>query len=847
MAKRSFLCLTDLHFADQNTNFLDDSKDLGRSYGGSYRTNALSHVKAIIEHGFKAGDLDFIAVVGDITTHGRKEGFDAFTKELLPLLQPLVPDDALCIVPGNHDVKWSLDPNEKGYYDEKFALFVDMVDIAQATTCLFPKGEVREDIGSKTTFNIPRHGPLYVNDEKQILVLNINSAIRCGELHKDMRKAFVDWYGSDFPLLSPSDKTPDPKAALISKYFLRDIAQFTSEQQERLQAILIREKNRIGLNWGEYLKVALVHHHVVHYPGQVTEHKGYEFMLDSSTLLALLTGFDFDLILTGHKHHPYEMKHLFGGKEILIVGGPTVGGYESPGNFRGIRHFEFDNDGSRRLLKIKNIEEALSKGDIKKALDESPQYPLFIDLPSHSAFNRGLQKYGYSYREIVATTNITSAGDAFRTVKYEDLILKKSTPRSNEHIVIIPWTSGYVDVKRFEAGPSSLHINVSDLTPPSPMPKTAKIKLEFRHSLPVESEPISYWCKWVALNSFAHDRAQFRKLHPKDESKVKVEFTHFRISDPVETLRILIRSPEHCKFLNPDIRVAIPNPKVEDSRLWELDNEAAQLLKDRHALKVMDGLDTVELVVTSPSPDLSYGIEWEVPDPIKKPDLNIPSAIRRISSADGLSSKNLSKVLEGVRKVLLRDWGGQIDISVMVFGLKGHAGMLKSVAAARITRGQDGECDVTADIDIALQIPYGAGVAGRAFRADAVQFHVAPDPLADGATRQDDFFVSFDGALDHRRLNCFPLHIPVTLSAFRNEREPYTTSEPYGILNIGSEDEECPLSRDQIANERQLNSVIKTTQHEINRAIWIQLFNFVDPDVEKRHRNVGKASRKRPG
>ncbi len=69
-----------------------------------------------------------------------------------------------------------------------------------------------------------------------------------------------------------------------------------------------------------------MHHHVVHYPGQQAEHKGYEFMVDSPRLLEFLEGYDFDIVLTGHKHHSYGKIEHFKDKDMFIIGGPTVGG-----------------------------------------------------------------------------------------------------------------------------------------------------------------------------------------------------------------------------------------------------------------------------------------------------------------------------------------------------------------------------------------------------------------------------------------------------------------------------------------------------------------------------------------
>ena len=120
-----------------------------------------------------------------------------------------------------------------------------------------------------------------------------------------------------------------------------------------LQNRMDTEKKDLGDKWQSCLKVALMHHHVVHYPGQQTEHKGYEFMVDSPRVLEFLESFDFDIVLTGHKHQPYERVERFKNRDMFIIGGPTVGGYTS--SYRGFRLVEFESDQSVRRVEIKDI------------------------------------------------------------------------------------------------------------------------------------------------------------------------------------------------------------------------------------------------------------------------------------------------------------------------------------------------------------------------------------------------------------------------------------------------------------------------------------------------------------
>ena len=117
MSKWRFLWITDLHYELPDANYLDDPKELKEKYDAPFRENVFTNFNRILRYGgFENMELDFIVIGGDITTHGNRRGFDTFLAQAFPLLQSLVPTKAICIVPGNHDVVWGIDPTEEGYF-----------------------------------------------------------------------------------------------------------------------------------------------------------------------------------------------------------------------------------------------------------------------------------------------------------------------------------------------------------------------------------------------------------------------------------------------------------------------------------------------------------------------------------------------------------------------------------------------------------------------------------------------------------------------------------------------------------------------------------------------------------
>jgi 3',5'-cyclic AMP phosphodiesterase CpdA len=180
--KWSLLSITDPHYEQPDANYLDDNKD---QIPSALRDNIFANFNRIIQSGFARAQFDLIAICGDITTHGNPHGFDRFFGEAVAALQLLVPRrDAVCIVPGNHDVVWGLKPTDTNSFDSKFANFREkLVDKTGVTSCMYPDGQLCDKPGETLHLQFPPNGPLYDDHDRKLLVVCINSSIRCGELN----------------------------------------------------------------------------------------------------------------------------------------------------------------------------------------------------------------------------------------------------------------------------------------------------------------------------------------------------------------------------------------------------------------------------------------------------------------------------------------------------------------------------------------------------------------------------------------------------------------------------------------------------------------------------------------
>jgi 3',5'-cyclic AMP phosphodiesterase CpdA len=381
----NLLSVTDLHYADRNANFKDDDK-FGTPF--VFREEVFGQFHHILDHGFNDRKFDLIAVPGDLTTHGKSEGFERFVKNTADRLVALLASgkpQGLCLVPGNHDVRWELESSDKDYFDKKFADYRDAVNKIHATSCLVPTGPVPDSpdafVPLQTVSSDP---PLLIDDDRNIIALCINSSMRCGEINVDLRNKLrtrVDAAENNVDAVYKSMQKGAPgRAGLyggleelgawkeeLNHRLVFDVPHVTSAQ---IQALGVRlseaiEPRRNG--WSSYLKVAILHHHLLPFPRQVTEHKPFELLADASKVLALLTDFDFDLVLTGHKHQRYLLPFRDAGKRLLIVGGPTIGGY--PTEPPGFRHIHVRKTGLDTEFAVADLPLDMSN-DLKKDIDE---------------------------------------------------------------------------------------------------------------------------------------------------------------------------------------------------------------------------------------------------------------------------------------------------------------------------------------------------------------------------------------------------------------------------------------------------------------------------------------------
>lgn len=257
----------------------------------------------------------------------------------------------------------------------------------------------------------------------------------------------------------------------VQRLFIRDVAHITKPQRDMLADKLMDKKKELGDQWDSYLRVAILHHHLIHFPGQILEHRGYEFLVDSADMLSLLIQFDFDLVLTGHKHQPYEVVHSENGKELLLVGGPTVGGHSAGDSWRGVRWIRVEDDGDSKTFKISDIRHTAGVGNVPELLaDLKDTKSISTSLSPKCRVRRRARQSRFSYREVASLTRITPDGDALRVIECEGLSIEdKHCDRKSFHPINLTPTSGYL--ANLDARAKEFKIDIEKDLPKNPRVK----------------------------------------------------------------------------------------------------------------------------------------------------------------------------------------------------------------------------------------------------------------------------------------------------------------------------------------------------------------------------------------
>lgn len=435
MRRIPVLHLTDLHYESPEANFRDDNKAYVEPV---LRVSYFRNLHRMLKQCFPEKQFAAIALTGDFTTHGRASGFEYFKETLNHLTRLTSAPGAVCMTPGNHDVPWGLETNTPDYFDRKFQAYRNCVAGANATSSFIPTGTIPTNPYGDLKFATDVAGPLYFDHDRRLAVLCINSAMRCGEVNNTIRQALrspltkasaeidaaleeIRDTGKGTTPLEMAKVHLKSTSPVIEKFSLFDIPHVTHTQLDQIVELLRNHISAMENEWPHYVKIALLHHHLAPFDYQLPEYKPFEVMADASSVIDTLAAHGFQTMLTGHKHQRYVQRLQSQGREVLVLGGMTVGGYAVTGFIPSIRHLDFEQtDG---VLKIRIADLPCNfDGDIhsrvRELVNEAPEEAVCLGLPrKRSLFPSRIesaaedQLYGRSFykTDVIFDVEVTEA------------------------------------------------------------------------------------------------------------------------------------------------------------------------------------------------------------------------------------------------------------------------------------------------------------------------------------------------------------------------------------------------------------------------------------------------------
>lgn len=530
-------------------------------------------------------------------------------------------------------------------------------------------------------------------------------------------------------------------------------------------------------------KIVLLHHHPLPVNGDHEWRQRALMMVDPGRFLGAMFDCRVNLVLHGHEHKQGTSRLQStlggGGKHELVVCslGSTLSdvGRGEDNWFNVVTLYE--DEGEVRVESFTTTPNGLAFAT------EAPRQVVPARSKTEArrlGFTIDAKARGYSYREAVSIARINQDGDCFRVVELHELSIQNdSTRRRLEHPVVLPQTSGHVQL-----------VSASPLTGVQQLPgirfvanNNSNLTGTIDFGQDVSGLDVSYCYQWWSLNSFALDAVQFIDKYGPDAPQI--EYVHFPVIDPIGDLTFIVQFPPQLAPPSPPtVRVTRIEETVEN-RLWKRAPTIENELREQRAVRYTESLGIAGLRVSMPTPGYSYGLEWSVRPTRRSEDPFVQQVRDRVFRAVGvgLANRKLLEVVVALAKLardqLLPGWDDSTEHSLMLFDPVSRK--LRILGAVSI--GREGHTELPRLLDVSFS--YGEGIAGRVLKDNKWRLYEHQVVTGTGADRAPSYYRELDEYPPENVLLACPLHSP---------REEYR-SHCYGVFNMASRNPKCPLAQ----------------------------------------------------
>lgn len=312
---------------------------------------------------------DFVVISGDITIQGRVDGYKRVREWVIELQnEGVLPEsDRIIIVPGNHDVT-----RLKRFGDDETIRFHEFwLNFGKLLPHAYIPGHDPEPDPVKHAKLIKKFGlsggiqcsqkagevvltaslPFLIDMDRKILIYGFNSAHGCGaplspdsEILKSLSK--LKSRGADVEVIADQVEQRYLDSLIV------DAGMLTDNQLQIFNKWMDYFERSIGKKFGEFTKIATLHHHIGHLWRQQLELKVFESTVDAPQFKQYLIERGFDMVLHGHKHTNHigidssviPISEDIDFNPLISVSGGTVGGHPRLGDNLSFKILELNDD-----------------------------------------------------------------------------------------------------------------------------------------------------------------------------------------------------------------------------------------------------------------------------------------------------------------------------------------------------------------------------------------------------------------------------------------------------------------------------------------------------------------------
>jgi hypothetical protein len=467
------------------------------------------------------------------------------------------------------------------------------------------------------------------------------------------------------------------------------------------------ELEQRGAKDKKFMRLGILHHHAVPIP---YEHDSEPMMVlrNAGAFLKEASKLGISLVLHGHRHRfsfgritveantstPYEIA-------VLSTGSPTA------------------NTETQHNLNLIAIDHRWGATKITPFWSRNPQ-ATFAEEPSFFArsvgdsarelFNLNARRQSCFCRRMIVTVDINADGDAQRAIEYRGFqLISGQTRRDVPGRIEAGVEIGHLERPRLRllGGVPGLNANFEDV---EGQLRSYSAKVVFNRDLKA-GEAVDFSWRYHAINSYAMSQQQYLEMYEP------------RRGEPTEWCRATVKNVPAAELV---MIVKLPIGFVLQAgaaRLFvgRLDGELEPDLQHEFesGLRYDPELNLITLRVPYPPLGMNYRLEWALPltpPPSSMPAehlrgrvLDLVKKMHAVSNPSGAESP-LNRISEAVLDLAAEEFGLDLaDRKSLEFSLMAYEGESRSLRVVAGSFAKD-------DTRWGTKIPYGDGIAGRAYK-----------------------------------------------------------------------------------------------------------------------------------